>query len=320
MTSGYDSDFHDGDHLRRLLGQRAARAEIHDRFSSSEFSDSPSIYSHAYFSPRPTDRADANASTSTYHRAAHVRQPSEPRSLMTDRQRLDIPGASSLDLDDDPRNSYLSTVSNEEDEVPSDDDSATEEAGDNDTEVHRVSAYGPKMTVHSRAPWEIEDEEPEEPEEPDSGSKLGAFRFAKRDTGKKRGRDGRAAIDTRPSFDSIRSRGKQSFDTTSSHVSAGGALLYVCPTCSFFEIMNNRGSLQCTCTSLNVFNFLGTVTLSSNKLAREAFAPPFSLTYSFQRWQARARRLSRIFSCCSSSQSSVPHTSRISHRITIRSL
>ena len=234
MTSGYDSDFHDGDHLRRLLGQRAARADIHDRFSSSEFSDSPSIYSHAHFSPHPSDRPDATPHAGAYHHATHARQPSEPRSLLTDRQRLGIPGASSLDLDDDPRNSYLSTLSHEEEPVDDYDDSSTEEADGDDTEVHRVSAYGPKMTVHSRAPWELEADESPEPEDQDSVSKRTLLGFGKRDTSKRpRGRDTRSPVDTRPSFDSVQSRGKQSFETASSHVSAGGALLYVCPTHCF---------------------------------------------------------------------------------------
>src|SRR6266436_5244043 len=42
------------DNLRRLLDQRAARGDTHHtRFPSlTEFSDSPSIYSHPHFSPR----------------------------------------------------------------------------------------------------------------------------------------------------------------------------------------------------------------------------------------------------------------------------
>lgn len=232
MTSGYDSDYHDGDHLRRLLDQRAARADLHGRFPSlSEFSDSPSIYSHAYFSPRPGQRADLHASGSaSFHHSTHVALPPEPRSPMSDRERLDIPGASSLDLDDDPRNSFMTAASLDE-EVESD---GTADAADEDTDVHRVSAYGPKMTVHSRAPWELEDDAVEEVEEPDSAGIRGAFKFTKRDAGKRpKGRDGRSAVDARPSFESIQSRGKQSFDTTSSQVSAGGALLYVCPKSSF---------------------------------------------------------------------------------------
>jgi hypothetical protein len=213
MTSGYESDLVDGDHLRRLLGQR--RAAVHDRVPSlSEVSDSPSIYSHAFFSPRPTDRADIDGSYD--HHKFHTRQPSE---TMSDRQRLAIPGTSSLDLDEDPRNSILSDIPDEE---LYDGDVATEEAGDEDMEVHRVSTYGPKMTVHSRAPWETEDGELEEP---DSAGLRGTLKFARRDAAKKPwGRDDRNA---RPSLESLQSRGKQSFDTTSSQVSTGGALLCV---------------------------------------------------------------------------------------------
>ena len=224
MTSGYDSDLVDGDHLRHLLDQRTARADLHGRFPSlSEVSDSPSIYSHAYFSPQPADRTDTGGSVHQhrlYH--THARQPSEPRSLMSDRQRLNIPGASSLDLEDDPRYSLISELENEG--LYDEDDAATEEAADDDTEVHRVSTYGPKMTVHSRAPWETEDDNLDDFEELDSVGLRSAFKFTKRDAKKPWGRDGRTGA--RPSLESLQSRGKQSFDTTSSQVSAGSALAY----------------------------------------------------------------------------------------------
>lgn len=221
MASGYDSDFVDGDHLRNLLDQRAARAGFHGRFPSlSEVSDSPSIYSHA-FSPRPGDRV---APSGSYHSQYHAqpRQAFEPMSPMSDRQRLAIPGTSSLDLDEDPRNSVISEMA---DDDLSEDDTATEETAEEETEVHRVSTYGPKMTVHSRAPWEVEDDALQEMDQPDSAGLRSAFKFAKRDAVKKPwGRDGRTG--TRPSLESLQSRGKQSFDTTSSQTS-GGALLCV---------------------------------------------------------------------------------------------
>lgn len=228
MNSGYDSDLHN-DHLRRLLDQRAARAG-HGRFPSlSEFSDSPSIYSHAQFSPRPVDRSERDATGNAFHYT--VFHPAEPRTPMSDRQRLNIPEASSLDLDDDTRSSDSFTTHNEDDE----DDSATEEAGGDDPEAHRVSAYGPKMTVHSRAPWETGEDDTNDTEE-QAASKRRAFTFAKKDNNKRIwGKDARIAgsIYPRPSLDSLQSRGKQSFETTStsSQVSAGGALLYVTPTC-----------------------------------------------------------------------------------------
>lgn len=219
--------YHHEDHLRRLLDQRAARADLHGRFPSvSEFSDSPSVYSHAHFSPRPIDR-DLEPSTSSYHQfGVHDRRPSIPQSPgITDRQRLNIPDASSLDLDDDTQPSYTPEPSSVHDD---DEDVAADETGD-DTEVHRVSAYGPKMTVHSRAPWEMGDDDQVDLDDVDVHSKKSGFKFVRKDNPKKsRQRDGRQC-ETRPSMDSLRSqaRPKQSFETTSSQVSAGGALLYV---------------------------------------------------------------------------------------------
>ncbi|KAI0694874.1 hypothetical protein BC835DRAFT_1415167 [Cytidiella melzeri] len=218
---------HHEDHLRHLLDQRAARADLHGRFPSiSEFSDSPSVYSHAHFSPRPVDRTDFETSTSYYHQfSGHNRRPSVPQSPgITDRQRLDIPDASSLDLDDDTQPSYTPEPSygNDEDEDPE----ASEAT--NDTEVHRVSAYGPKMTVHSRAPWEMSGDDNNDLDDLDGSSKRSGFKFTRKDNQKKsRPRDGRPMFDTRPSLDSMhsQSRSKQSFETTSSQVSAGSALL-----------------------------------------------------------------------------------------------
>ena len=145
---------------------------------------------------------------------------------MSDRQRLDIPNASSLDLEDDSRSSFTEGSGRDED----DDHSSTEE-GDNgeDTELHRVSAYGPKMTVHSRAPWETGEEDDDDPDELDGASRRG-FKFSKGDGGKLKPRqlNGRNVVDARPSIDSTRSqatKSKHSFDTVSSNISAGSALL-----------------------------------------------------------------------------------------------
>ena len=108
-----DGQYHD--HLRRLLDQRTARAGLHGRFPSSslsEFSASPSIYSHAPFSPRLVDRTDDDG----YASSSHYRRPSEPSSPMSDRQRLENPNASSLDLDDDSRSSSVCTTRIEDDD------------------------------------------------------------------------------------------------------------------------------------------------------------------------------------------------------------
>lgn len=220
--AGTRADMYYEDHLRRLLDQRTARADLHGRFpSASDFSDSPSVYSHAHFSPRSIDKVELEASTSSLN--YHALMSSEARH---DRQRLNMPEASSLDLDDDPQPSYPSPI------FPGDDGFISEEMPDDtSSEAHRVT-YGPKMTVHSRAPWETgEDDLLAAKDEQDSSMKKAVLIFNRKDNSKKtRGRDARPPVaESRPSADSARSqsRGKQSFETTSSTISAGGALLYV---------------------------------------------------------------------------------------------
>lgn len=208
------------DHLRHLLDQRTARADLHGRFPSlSEFSDSPSVYSRAHFSPRPLDRAELDANTNSFHFVIppQTRAPSsEPRSPMSDRERLNFPNASSLDLDDDPRSSYEHNNSPEDDQV-----SVNEE----DEELLRISMYGPKMRFHSRAPWELgEDDVFKQDEKEASSSKRS--KGNKGDSGKKVWGRNKGNNEKRPSTDSNRSQGKakQSFESYSN----GGALLYVC--------------------------------------------------------------------------------------------
>ncbi|KAI0931910.1 hypothetical protein AcW1_000816 [Taiwanofungus camphoratus] len=205
------------DHLRHLLDQRTARADLHGRFPSlSEFSDSPSVYSRAHFSPRPLDRAELDANTNSFHFVIppQTRAPSsEPRSPMSDRERLNFPNASSLDLDDDPRSSYEHNNSPEDDQV-----SVNEE----DEELLRISMYGPKMRFHSRAPWELgEDDVFKQDEKEASSSKRS--KGNKGDSGKKVWGRNKGNNEKRPSTDSNRSQGKakQSFESYSN----GGALL-----------------------------------------------------------------------------------------------
>ena len=228
MSARQDLHYHE-DHLRRLLDQRTARADLHGRFPSvSDFSDSPSVYSHAHFSPRPVDRDLELSSGSYHHFAVHERRPSVPQSPgITDRQRLNIPDASSLDLDDDSQPSYTPEPSTSHDD---DEGIAADGTGDDDAEVHRVSAYGPKMTVHSRAPWEMGEDDVVDLNDADGSYKKSGFKFTRKENPKKsRQRDGRHQCETRPSLDSLRSQSrlKQSFETVSSQVSSGGALLYV---------------------------------------------------------------------------------------------
>ncbi|GBE77860.1 hypothetical protein SCP_0107420 [Sparassis crispa] len=209
------------DHLRLLLDQRAARADLHGRFPSiSEMSDSPSVYSHPRFSPRPPDRSQLDPNSPSFHvtvSSHHAVPPSEPRSpisSLSDRERLNFPNASSLDLDDDPRSSYDSTKFPSEDEEPSPEE--------DEEDMPRLSVYGPKMRVHSRAPWELGEDEIEEQDEVPLHPKP-----PKPDSGRRGWGLTKGANEKRPSIDSNRSqaRGKQSFETVSSFTSNGGALL-----------------------------------------------------------------------------------------------
>jgi len=87
------NDAHEDHHLRHLLDHRSARADVHGRYPSiSEYSDSPSVYSPAFFSPRLSNHADDD-------------QPS-PSHRPFNGSRLNDPNTSMLDLDDDPRSSF----------------------------------------------------------------------------------------------------------------------------------------------------------------------------------------------------------------------
>ncbi|KAI0721333.1 hypothetical protein C8T65DRAFT_735345 [Cerioporus squamosus] len=217
MNSPVDFRAHD-DHLKDLLGQRAARADLHGRYPSlSEFSDSPSVYSHAHFSPRPPDRPtlDGHSHSFRFPQSPKVYSPSisdSPRSPISDRERLAIPNASSLDLDDDPRSSAdLNSLHDFEDDSP------TEE----EEELPTVN-IGPKMRFHSPAPWEEDEADAKSVvDEPPRRSKK------KADTGKKGWPLSKAnPSESRPSNESSRSgsgKGKQSFDAASTF-SANGAL------------------------------------------------------------------------------------------------
>ncbi|KAI1793865.1 hypothetical protein LXA43DRAFT_179185 [Ganoderma leucocontextum] len=216
MNSPVDYRTHD-DHLKLLLDQRAARANLHARFPSlSELSDSPSLYSHPQFSPRPHDRMDPQPHSFRFPPSPNAYTPSlsEPRSPITDRERLNIPTASSLDLDDDdPRSS------SELNSIPDGQDS---DSPFHDTEDDpRISIYGPKMRFHSPAPWEEDDLDSKSVVEQPSISK----RVKKKSESNKKGWPlSRVSTEPRPSTDSTYSaKPKQSFDAAST-ISANGAL------------------------------------------------------------------------------------------------
>lgn len=142
---------------------------------------------------------------------------SEPRSPISDRERLNIPTASSLDLDDDdPRSSSeLNSIRDGQDPDDSPHDPEDEP---------RISIYGPKMRFHSPAPWEEDDLDSKSVVEQPSISK----RVKKKSESNKKGWPlSRVSTEARPSTDSTRSaKPKQSFDAAST-ISTNGALAYV---------------------------------------------------------------------------------------------
>ncbi|TCD69960.1 hypothetical protein EIP91_005549 [Steccherinum ochraceum] len=240
MTSNVDHH-HNDDHLRYLLDQRAARADLHARFpSQSDISDSPSLYSHGPFSPHPHDTH--NTPSTSFHYTLSVHDNPDPQDPpVSDRERLNYPDASTLDLESEPRSSYdqqsIRTSSQGFHDSGSDDDPDGDDA-DRTEEEHRVSTYGPKMTVHSRAPWELGEED----ELPRKSKKKGDKNMKPNDAGKRAwGLSARPSIEHRPSVDSNRSlsRSKQSFDTMSSLSSssgsggAGGGALFALAQASF---------------------------------------------------------------------------------------
>ncbi|KAF9462108.1 hypothetical protein BDZ94DRAFT_746855 [Collybia nuda] len=203
------SDSHNDDHLRHLLDQRTTRA---GRFSAiSELSDTPSVYSRPYFSPRPLDRELRSVPADSQYNS-----PISPGlGAQTNRDRLNDPAASILDLDDS-RSSISSSDAYDDDEQPTVDD---DDDDDDDEPLPRMSLLGPKMRFHSRAPWELDDDALQEEEEPEYGTLLPKKGF---------GLSSPRASTSRPSGESARSqvRSKKSFETTSSQVSYPRGALY----------------------------------------------------------------------------------------------
>jgi hypothetical protein len=206
---------HEDHHLRHLLDQRSARADVLRRYPSvSEYSDTPSVYSHAPFSPRPSDAAAADCSS-----------PISPSHRPPDSSRFHDPTISVLDLDDDARSSFAASGTY-------DDDHTAYEDGDDNEPSTRISYLGPKMRFHSRAPWEMEDGTVDEEEEPEENSRHfpPGFPFA-RSNGSKTTHSGssspRPSYSGRPSGESSCSNvlPKRSVETINSQMSYGrGAL------------------------------------------------------------------------------------------------
>ncbi|KAJ3844305.1 hypothetical protein F5878DRAFT_526023 [Lentinula raphanica] len=216
-------DPHDA-HLRRLLDQRATRADLHSRVPSlSDCSDTPSLYSHAYFSPQP-----AHFNSSLDEMSSNLASP-----IRSERDRFNDLAVSMLDMDDEPRSSYSS---NEYDDLDGGDQSTIEQHQEEDEDelaMPRMSMLGPKMRFHSKAPWETDDSfaQQEEDSEDDAethsimsssnrskGGPARHFRFG----GSKSGNNGRSSRESSRS----RRKMKKSFDTTSSTNSHGRSAVH----------------------------------------------------------------------------------------------
>jgi hypothetical protein len=193
-------------HLRNLLDQRSARADVHGRLSAavSDFSDTTSVYSHSYFSPRLSDIGES--------RVGHAY--SSPVSDERDETQTSI-----LDLTDDQRTSYVS-------QDYENTNATSEEVTDESEIIARMSYLGPKMRVHSRAPWEEEGLE-----EVDEEDFRGSLSFSRQPLTK----------NVAPAFSSPSgSVSRQSEDSSISQLA----------TRQSFETINSQGSLSQTRTGL----------------------------------------------------------------------
>ena len=141
--------------------------------------------------------------------------------------RLDDPNASTLDLSEDNQSEGSHATNLDDDGHLITDDADSE---------NRMSLLGPKMRVHSRAPWETGEDEDGDSDNDDSGiDSLSIF------GGKKSGRSmirglgfgASKATTQRPSLESA-SKGKHSFDTASSSMGSGSHSALQCVvSCSF---------------------------------------------------------------------------------------
>ena len=136
------------DHLRTLLDQRSTRADVRGSFSAiSEDSDTPSVYSRPFFSPKSSGNSEYHYPPPTFDIQAHLEHLDRPSNYTP----------SILDLDDDARSSIAPSERTNIDDTDYED-------GDNNF-ADRMSYLGPKMRFHSRAPWELEDEDDTHDEE-----------------------------------------------------------------------------------------------------------------------------------------------------------
>jgi hypothetical protein len=204
-------DGHDS-HLRQLLDERSARADPLGRYSTyTDADDTPSVYSHSYFSPRS---ADDDLSSPPFH--------------LRPRRLLDDPSSSVLDFDED-RSSMALDEAYDPHHAILDDKRFPDDDSDDDS-LPRMSYLGPKMRFHSRAPWELEEDTLQEVDESESighGSFMGMLTARGKTPKTESSTSPRPSTAfSRPSVDSSRSflNSKRSFDTSTSVTHPRGAL------------------------------------------------------------------------------------------------
>jgi hypothetical protein len=200
------------DSLHRLLDQRTARTDIrHTRFPSlTEFSDSPSIYSHPHFSPRPP-HLDSSP-------------PQFPFVISPQYARPSFGAVTSITSSDTDMHTLNSDCTSPTTDIRLERSPSTNSIHPEDEEPEpRLSFLGPTMRFHSPAPWETEDGIKEGSEQEDDTRSF----ITKRSRSKTRGEGllkgfGKAAPAkamsvARPSIESTSGRDKISLD---SHVSS----------------------------------------------------------------------------------------------------
>ncbi|KAI0257616.1 hypothetical protein BJV78DRAFT_48836 [Lactifluus subvellereus] len=200
------------DNLRRLLDQRAGRADIHHARipSLTEFSDSPSIYSHAHFSPRPP-HLDSSPPQFDFAIPPQYVRPSLEAVRSFSPSAI---GIRELGTDDatPTTNIHREWSTSPESTLPDDEESDP-----------RLSFLGPTMRFHSPAPWETEELITAGGEQEDDARSF----VTKRSRSKTRG-DGfiksfgrtapaRATSAARPSLESTNGREKNSIESQLAH-------------------------------------------------------------------------------------------------------
>lgn len=200
------------DNLRRLLDQRAGRADIHHARipSLTEFSDSPSIYSHGHFSPRPS-HLDSSPPQFNFAIPPHYAQPS------FEAVRSFSPSAIGIrELGTDgvtPTTNTRRERSTSPESIPSDDEEP----------VPRLSFLGPTMRFHSPAPWETEEAITEGGDQEDDARSLVTRRSRSKTRGdgfiKNFGRTApaKATSAARPSLESTNGREMNSIESQVAH-------------------------------------------------------------------------------------------------------